>query len=143
MKQPLVCVCFTNNLFIIAKCAYATPDPVQRECSSSVYTLFILFILSMPCSISPTNIIFQSYLYFCQVTVNVLPSKVLLCTYATPDPVQPDQHYLRIHCIYPLCLFTHVPCISPANVTLLSYLNILPSYCQCPPPTAELPALTL
>ena len=65
------------------------------------------------------------------------------CTYATPDPVQPDQHYLRVHCVYPLCLFTHVPYISPANVTLLSHLNILPSYCQCPSPTAELPAVTL
>ena len=65
------------------------------------------------------------------------------CTYATPDLVQPDQHYLCVHCVYPLCLFTRVPCISPANVTLLSYLNILPSYCQCPSPTAELPALTL
>ena len=65
------------------------------------------------------------------------------CTYATPDPVQPDQHYLRVHCVYPLCHFTHVPCISPTNFTLLSYLNLLPSYCQCPSPTAELPALTL
>ena len=77
-KQSMVCICFTNNLFIIAKCTYATPDPVQPECSSSVYTVFILFILLMPCSISPTNTIFQSYLYFCQVTVNVLPCKVLL-----------------------------------------------------------------
>ena len=84
MEQSLVYVCFTNNLFIIAK-----------------------------------------------------------CTYATPDPVQLDQHYLCVHCVYPLCLFTHIPCISPANVTLLSYLNILPSYCQCPSPIAELPAPTL
>ena len=53
-------------------------------------------------------------------------------TYATPDSV---QHYLCVHCVYPLCLFTHVPCISPTTVTLLSYLNLLPSYRQCPSPS--------
>ena len=39
----LVYVCFTNNLFIIAKCTYATPDPVQPDdqylCAHCLYPL--------------------------------------------------------------------------------------------------------
>ena len=35
------------------------------------------------------------------------------CTYATPDSVQPDHQYLRVHCVYPLCLVSHVPSLQP------------------------------
>ena len=35
------------------------------------------------------------------------------CTYATPDPVQPDHQYLCVHCVYPICLVSHVPSLQP------------------------------
>ena len=36
------------------------------------------------------------------------------CTYATPDPVQPDHQYLCVHCVYPICLVSHVPSLQPS-----------------------------
>ena len=50
------------------------------------------------------------------------------CMYATPDPVQPDQHYLCVHCVYPLVL-------------LVMFNLILPNVCQVP--VTVLPCLVL
>ena len=54
------------------------------------------------------------------------------CTYATPDPVQPDQHYLRVHCVYLLCLVSHVQSHSSKR---------LPSSCDCSSLFSPLPLL--
>ena len=48
------------------------------------------------------------------------------CTHVTPDPVQPDHQYLRVHYIGPLCLVSHVPSLHQHHSS-----KLLPSSCQC------------
>ena len=73
-EQSLVYVCFTNNLFIIAKCMYATPDPVQPDhqylpvCTTSVP--FVLLVL-VSCHRIKFWIIYWSYLLkFCYIGIS-------------------------------------------------------------------------
>ena len=53
------------------------------------------------------------------------------CAYATPDPVQPDHQYLRVHCVYPLCLVSHVPSLQPKYLfqTFAKFLSLFFSHC--------------
>ena len=50
------------------------------------------------------------------------------CTYATPDPVQPDHQYLCVHCVYPICLVSHVPSLQPSYLFqhFAKFLSLFP-----------------
>ena len=73
---------FTNNLFMIAKCVYATPDPFQPDHQYlRVHYIGPLCLISHVPSLQPTSF-FQTFAKFLSVLFPVTPS---------PTAVSPAQ----------------------------------------------------